>query len=323
MLTTLLLVSVSVLCVGADDTVLNSTVDSSSIIVKNHPTPSVRSRSLTVNDESDGRQILCHILQVDVKVDEIVDEESYVCETKNGNVFGIDLPAVTIEEMQYYTNSTYLRITDAELDRVNSQVIMGPMSTLTWITTPSSSHHDRRRLAKTSGVAKVLIVRVNYRGATPKLNAADLRARILGIGNTNQIGQDMAGQFDDCSFGKLKFQAFQGQNINQGVTDISITKSVSGSNAITTLQNLVIDQVQKDWGTKNIDHIMMVFPNVSLQFNGRSYIAFAYLNSNISVFKDEWAGYLSALVHEVCALLATCLCLLHHVYKRNIFNLSM
>lgn len=257
----------------------------------------------------------CDLVRVDTQIKATMEDteitgmeskESWTCLVDTETTYGyFDVPGAAVRQAKVDNDVSGLaHVQDAKVDHANAMIRWQHNSTLIE-TFPPSNH--RRHLVQTSGEATVLVVRVNYKGKTPTLSRNQLAGRVFGLG-TIKPRNDMANQFEACSFGKFTIEPFVGNGVRHGVVDIRISDSVSGSNSVMVLQNKVLDAVKARFPIGQINHIMMVMPDAGLRKGGGSYIAYAFLRSKVSVFHNLWAGRLSALMHEVG----------HNLYVKNI-----
>ena len=108
---------------------------------------------------------------------------------------------------------------------------------------------------------------------------------------------NMVERFAAMSYGQLMFSPATGVNIVDGVCEVTIPNTVVGADdseirsaAISAATDLLGDE------PKNIaDYVMVAIPPGTQG----DWIAYAYLNSYLSVYNDQWASYVSGQVHEV------------------------
>ena len=245
---------------------------------------------------------LCDLVRVDTQTNATIDgkeitgmesKESWSCLVDSETTYEYyDIPNVAVGQLKTGSDLTGLvHVQGAKLDTESATIRWHQNSRLT--DTFRRSNRGRH-LVQTSGAVKVLVVRVNYKGKTPTLSRNQLAGRVFGLGSTKPRN-NMANQFDACSFGKFSVEPFVGTGVLHGVVDIRITATVSGSNSVMVLQNKVQDAVKARFPINLINHIMMVMPDAGLRKGGKSYIAYAFLRSKVSVFHNQWAGRLSAL----------------------------
>ncbi|KAL3929679.1 MAG: hypothetical protein SGBAC_012109 [Bacillariaceae sp.] len=154
----------------------------------------------------------------------------------------------------------------------------------------------RRRLAQVTGTKTVLSVRVTATDQSNTFDEPTLRNEVFGAGNTN-----LKTQFEKCSFGQLLFvptsdRKGQTASIVGGVVTIAVEHSTTEGDSV--LRNAVTTKLKQEFGVSSpselADHVMYCLPSRSMVG-----IAYAYINSWLSVYKDVWGLYVSAQMHEV------------------------
>jgi hypothetical protein len=143
----------------------------------------------------------------------------------------------------------------------------------------------------------VLVVRVVAPDAETSQSMTQLSDSVFG---TSGDPVNLATQIDACSYGQLKFIAAQPQSdepIFDGVIEVTIDQSVSGLDN-STVRNAVTTALNEKLGypaSSRFDHVMYALPSGT---NG-GWIAYAYVNSWLSVYNNNWATYVSAQMHEI------------------------
>jgi len=188
-----------------------------------------------------------------------------------------------------------------------------------------------------TGINRVLVVRVSYLQYEPNVTTSQLKAKVFGLGpdaatnnHTSTTRINLRRQIKACSFRKLRLwpakrippakRSRDSSEIVHGVTEMHITKPLpqqqqqqqqisSGSsnthdNSVRVLESAVMQVLQNWYGTEyvsNLQHILLVFPNAPgvIVFHGRNYIAYAVLRGQLSVYNNHWSLSLSALAHEL------------------------
>lgn len=169
---------------------------------------------------------------------------------------------------------------------------------------------DSRRLATGNVNKKVLVVRVNAgpADATTTASAAGLSDSVFG---TSGDPVNLASQYEACSYGKLTFSPLTSLNEGDpaldavGVYEVNVTTSTMDH---AQLREAITDKLNIDWpnttlperswddlsNTAPFDHVMYCMPP------GTSMgIAYAFVNSWLSVYKDSWCTFLSTQMHEI------------------------
>jgi hypothetical protein len=170
------------------------------------------------------------------------------------------------------------------------------------VDTDDQEEHERRNLAKVNGKRKILVVRViaNNRATTAGESAL---ARDVFDDSVN-----VATQYKACSQGKLNFvkannRAIRGANkgrgetsIRNGVTTVRVNMSTGKGDG--AMVNAITAALKQNFGVSSparlANHVMYCLPRGTM--NG---IAYAYVNSWMSVYSDQWCGSLSGQMHEI------------------------
>lgn len=232
----------------------------------------------------------CKLVEVDVLTAKTSDVASHAC---IHNHIAYEVSLADLDCADKIGNTVVL--TNIELDGSNSHITITEQSK---VKTAGKESVRRRSLAVTQGFRDVLVVRVEYQGRSPQLSSEDLAGRIFGAGS-KQVGQSVSEQFRACSFGKLELVPFTGLGVENGVAEVVITTAVSGNNSVLTLQNLVVARARATWRISRLDHLIIVMPDVGLRYSGTAFLAYAYFDSAVSVYNDQWAGRLSGVMHEL------------------------
>lgn len=179
--------------------------------------------------------ILCRLWQVDILYEDAGAAQSYDCVDDNNMAYTLNLPSDSAsEDMEAGAQVALTGVKDDS----NAKIDLSP-GTIGIAQIP-----DRHRgLVQTSGTSDVLVIRVNYRGSVPGLSASELAGRVFGLGK-DTVGNDMAHQYSNCSFGKLKMKPFKGNGVTNGVAEIKIAHKISGNN-VKVLQNDVFQAARK------------------------------------------------------------------------------
>jgi hypothetical protein len=169
-------------------------------------------------------------------------------------------------------------------------------------TTANQEEHEIRNLATANGKKTILVVRViaNNRATTASESAL---ARDVFDDSVN-----VATQYKACSYGKLNFvkannRAIRGANkgrgetsIRNGVTTVRVNMSTGKGDG--AMVNAITAALKQNFGVSSparlANHVMYCLPRGTM--NG---IAYAYVNSWMSVYSDQWCGSLSGQMHEI------------------------
>jgi len=149
------------------------------------------------------------------------------------------------------------------------------------------SRQKKRRLAIT-GQKKVLVVRADAIDGMTTANIATLSDNIFG---TSGDSVTLKSQYDECSYGKLTFEPYD----DIGVIDVELNSNVQGADKF-AVQNAMMNAASDRFGDLPLqfDHVMLCVPPGT-----GDWIAYAYVNSWLAVFNDDWCQQLSTQVHEI------------------------
>jgi len=282
------------------------------------PAPSSSFREL---EQTPYFPIVCKIIQIDVQFGQVSaegeggasgastnsdEEESYVClaDTLDGGFDQayriINLPPTILDQLDAMDSSSSLAvaISMVYLDAANATLLVADDAEIA-AKQELNQQGERRRLAKSQGVNKVLVIRVTHKNSAPSLTKQQLAGRIFGLGEA-AARVSLSSQFRACSFSKLRMIPGKGDGIENGVMEISIDEPVSGDFSVLALENLVVNKASRAFGalSSSFDHVLIVLPR-GYKYDGRSYLAYGYVGGLRAVFEDEWAGRISSLFHEV------------------------
>ena len=144
--------------------------------------------------------------------------------------------------------------------------------------------YNRRRLQvnNSTGIKTVLVVRVVSRDASPLFSVENLWDVVF----EDQV--NLKKQYTACSYGQLSF--IPGRD---GVMEVVLPINVKNVSRI-QVQNAVTN-VLGGFKPVGIDFVMYCIPPGTKD----GWIAYAYVNSWLSVYNDKWCGSVSAQMHEV------------------------
>jgi len=149
----------------------------------------------------------------------------------------------------------------------------------------------------TTGVKKTLAIRVIAQDAETTFSAGDIKDEIFGTG-VDQV--NLSERYDTCSYGELTFEPYVGTTskgmIVDGVAEVTISVDVSGQSSY-NIQNAVTTAAAEQIGnlSQEFDYVMLCLPPGT----SGGWIAYAYINSYLSVYNDKWCNYPSGQVHEI------------------------
>lgn len=120
---------------------------------------------------------------------------------------------------------------------------------------------DRRRLK--SGTKTVLVVRIEAPDAVTTVNEQNLYNEVF-------LGNSLKDMYDKCSHGELTLVPYKGNGIEDGITSVSISENVVGTDN-TIIRNAAVAALNAKLGlaTQNeVDFVMMCIPPGSVSSNG-------------------------------------------------------
>lgn len=254
--------------------------------------------------------VYCRLGRVDVEwpeeVEPVVENENehkpgFICWTDDDVVLDIRVSLPVQAKELDLVDGHYVLITKVVTLVEDATLFLTPESEIV-LYEPNANRRDlqQRQLAPKEGTSLVLVLRVTYRGTAPSLTSSQLAGRIFGLGS-NAEANNLVSQTSACSFGKLTLVPGSGHSaINNGVVEINIATQVTGDNTARSLENLVQTAATSLLGSlSSYQHIMMIFPNhPEILSSGRTFLAYGYLGGSRTVFSDQWAGRLTAVLHE-------------------------
>ena len=178
-----------------------------------------------------------------------------------------------------------------------------------------------RKLAVVTGTKSILVVRIVASGVGPTVSELALSDSVFG-NNADGDGADpvtATSQYAACSHGKIQFveasnpDGNSGVNIRHGAVTISVTKSVQEQDYV--IRNAVTTNVYSLFGAYPnalADHVMYCMPPGAMDG-----IAYAFVNSYLSVYNDLWCTYVSAQMHGTYIYLQT-KCIIIYLYNMHL-----
>ena len=153
----------------------------------------------------------------------------------------------------------------------------------------------RRKLASTTGTKEMLALRVIAPDASTTSTENQISDAWFG---THGDPVNLKSQYEACSYNKLQINPANTRNISNGVRTISIGNNVIGASS-TTIQWSVVWTAWNEFGSliNNFDHVMLCLPPGTTRSQSGSWIAYAWVNSWLSVYNDQWCNYVSAQMH--------------------------
>jgi hypothetical protein len=122
---------------------------------------------------------------------------------------------------------------------------------------------------------------------------ADISNSVFG---TSGDPVNLVSQYKACSYDKLRFAPTTDSRATNGVYEVTITQTVTGV-LDSVVRNSVTTALTQTFGSlsSTFDHVTLCLPPGT----SGSWIAYAYINSYLSVYNDQWCNYVSEQMHKV------------------------
>ncbi len=141
--------------------------------------------------------------------------------------------------------------------------------------------------------SNVLILHITALDAATSASPSELSDSVFG---TFGDAVNLASQYDACSYGKKTFVPAEGDNIVDGVAQITIDINAGGAsrgdvqNAATSAATALLGNLSSQF-----DHVMYAVPAGTTD----NWIAYGYFNYYQTVYNNDWVTKVSAQMHEV------------------------
>ena len=154
---------------------------------------------------------------------------------------------------------------------------------------------QRRKLVE--GTKSVLVIRADANDSSTTSNESTLSDNWFGNGRDTV---NFKSQMEACSYNKFQVEK---STVNSsfgtdGVYSVNLDFNVAGVSD-GTVRNAMLDAAEAALGVSNLrnqaDYVALCMPGGT----SGSWIAYAYVNSWLSVYNNNWCGYVSAQMHEV------------------------
>lgn len=150
---------------------------------------------------------------------------------------------------------------------------------------------SRRKMNPTLGTKTMLALRVIAGNAETTATSSEISSAWFGTNGDDAV--NLKSQYSACSFNKLTCNpADQGDSSSKGVYTVTITNNVGSDNGL--IRDAAVDAATADLGNlpSQFDHVMVCIPPGS-----GSWLAYAYINSWLSVYNDNWCLPVSGQMH--------------------------
>jgi len=156
-------------------------------------------------------------------------------------------------------------------------------------------------IASSQVIKKLLVIRANAPDASTKSSISQLSDNIFG---TDGDPHNLKSQYAACSYDSLLFEPvsgnMNGETITAGVGEVTLSIDVTGKDK-NVVKQAMLDAAAEKYGNLSskvnsgeLDHVMLCIPPGT-----GGWVAYAYVNSWLSVYNDHWCDSLSAGIHEV------------------------
>ena len=158
---------------------------------------------------------------------------------------------------------------------------------------------NSRKLTAITGDRTMVIFRVSGSDATSSKTAAQISDAFFGTsGDINNL----KARYAACSFGKLQIIPGTGDGFTNGVAEITIDTNVIDSENF-AIQDAVTEAIIAKYGSSlhtKYDHIVYALPRGTTFGKGghNRWLAYAIMNSYLSVYNGDNVMFISNLVHE-------------------------
>ena len=165
------------------------------------------------------------------------------------------------------------------------------------MTLESTSGEQLNRRLSVSGTKQVLVIRADGTDASTTSDVETISDKIFGTGEDKL---NLRSQFAACSYKKLDFMPYSGATstgayIDNGVAEVNLTDTINGTSSEVIMSAMLEAATMKYGDLQEIDHIMLCLPPGT----SGNWIAYAYINSWLSVYNDNWCNYPSTQMHEI------------------------
>lgn len=258
--------------------------------------------------------LTCHLSAIDLQFEDGEGEKVYACtindneNTLGGRMYSIDLPEDFVNDNRdcIMNGECYADIEGAMTNESGAiPTIDVPFAAAMSVVDKSEvANGDRRRELAITGPRAILVVRTTGadRSCTP--SSSDLAGSIYGSGS-DTIVNNMNAQYNRCSQNQLSFEGVTGDNVVNGVVDVTIEENIDGTD-IFSITNSMFEAASAAVGSslnKAPNHIMYIVPR-GTEFRGsQGWVAFATVGGYNSWYNDSWGNRLSGTPGKVSLLL--------------------
>jgi hypothetical protein len=151
------------------------------------------------------------------------------------------------------------------------------------------NHYDSSSEMLDTGTKRLLVVRIIARDSVTSMSSDQISDKVFG---TSGDPANVKSQYSSCSFKQFNFVPAVNQGVVNGVLEITISENATNAHS-----GDILNAVTKAMGGKPMyaDYVMYTMPPGTKG----GWLAYAYINSWISVYNDKWIKSLSANMHEI------------------------
>ena len=252
----------------------------------------------------------CVLIEIAEEFEEQNTEYEHACvaEGDNGEYYKryhIDdnnskiLPKLKKKDLDLLHHSNQYKVTMTNVVLESDSVVGTTPATEIVVEDMGPDFENNARRLKSVGIRTIVIVRVTTSDGQVSKTASQIADAFFGVGGDSN---NLKSRYADCSMGKLTFNPGTGHDFVDGVAEISVSATAVGAN-ILDFQAKITDALLAKYGSSlrnTYNHVVYSVPKGTTMGAGGSdrWIAFAYMNSYLSVYNDDNIVYISNQVHE-------------------------
>lgn len=249
----------------------------------------------------------CTLLIKLTKFDDDSEHQDLECEVDQGSIYAFEEVPKGLQDKfkagSIDSNFDKLQVAGKKNVEIrNKKLVIQPGAATSIIKGNKKDVEDKKRSLQTGPPKNTLALWVQAADASTSTpmdngNSNCLTDEIFGTyGDINNLKT----KYDECSYGKTTFNPFggttsTGATVSNGVYSVTVSESAGGvDNSI--IRNAATNAATTALGSlSQFDHVMVCVPPGT----SGGWIAYAYINSLLSVYNDQWCTYLSAQMHEM------------------------
>ena len=140
-----------------------------------------------------------------------------------------------------------------------------------------------------TGTRSTIALRIVATDIATTMSVATLGDEIFGSSGDTFT---MRSQFLACSYNQLDFVPATQSGVTNGVFQVTPPNLVAYLTDDADFRNAVVNEGNAQLGTmsSSFQHVMLCFPPGVTLNGSRNWVAYAYINSYLSVYNDNWCG---------------------------------